>query len=185
MVRINWRTSLGTAGRPCLPRRTFQAQNRRKPCRCQPITVEALMIKTLDCQSFQTALSQAHKNRSAGVSLGRLTERCRTPSGWRRARISSCSAARLRKESKSAVKKADNRCPKENRRKKDNSQFINQIGVCENRRQRLRLEASLYQILQILSLTLFEKVPILQALQPPVSQNESGEDPNQLILFDF
>src|SRR6516162_6681586 len=73
MVRINWHTSLGTAGRPCLPRRTFQAQNRRKPCRCQPITVEALMIKTLDGQSFQTALSQAHKNRSAGVSLGRWT----------------------------------------------------------------------------------------------------------------
>src|SRR5215831_17266018 len=57
MVRINWRTSLGTAGRPCLRCRTFQAQNRRKPCRCQPMTVEALMIKTLDCQSFQTALS--------------------------------------------------------------------------------------------------------------------------------
>jgi hypothetical protein len=70
MVRINWRTSLATAGRPGFPRRTFQAQNRRKPYRCQPMTVEALMIKTLDCQSFQTALSQAHKNRSAGVSLG-------------------------------------------------------------------------------------------------------------------
>jgi Domain of unknown function (DUF4372)/Transposase DDE domain len=52
-------------------------------------------------------------------------------------------------------------------------------------RKRLRLEASLYQILQILSLTLFEKVPILQALQPSDSPNESGEDPNQLILFDF
>ena len=52
-------------------------------------------------------------------------------------------------------------------------------------RKRLGLDASLYQILQILSLTLFEKVPILQALQPSDSQNESGEDPNQLILFDF
>jgi hypothetical protein len=52
-------------------------------------------------------------------------------------------------------------------------------------RKRLGLEASLYQILQILSLTLFEKVPILQALQPTDSQNESGEDCNQLILFDF
>jgi hypothetical protein len=52
-------------------------------------------------------------------------------------------------------------------------------------RKRLGLEASLYQILQILSLTLFEKVPILQALQPSDSQNESGEDHNQLILFDF
>ena len=52
-------------------------------------------------------------------------------------------------------------------------------------RKRLGLEASLYQILQILSLTLFERVPILQALQPSDSQNEFGEDPNQLILFDF
>ena len=52
-------------------------------------------------------------------------------------------------------------------------------------RKRLVLEESLYQILQILSLTLFEKVPILQALQPSDSQNESGEDFNQLILFEF
>ena len=52
-------------------------------------------------------------------------------------------------------------------------------------RKRLVLEESLYQILQILSLTLSEKVPILQALQPSDSQNESGEDCNQLILFEF
>jgi transposase len=52
-------------------------------------------------------------------------------------------------------------------------------------RKRLGLEASLYQILQILSLTLFEKVSILQALQPSNFQNESGEDSNQLILFEF
>ena len=52
-------------------------------------------------------------------------------------------------------------------------------------RKLLRLEVSSYQILQILSLTLFEKVPILQALQPSDSQNESDQDPNQLILFDF
>ena len=52
-------------------------------------------------------------------------------------------------------------------------------------RKRLGLGASLYQILQILSLTLFEKVPILQALQPSNSQNESDQDPNQLILFDL
>jgi Domain of unknown function (DUF4372)/Transposase DDE domain len=34
-------------------------------------------------------------------------------------------------------------------------------------RKRLMLPISLYQILQILSVTLFEKTPILQALQPP------------------
>jgi IS4 transposase len=52
-------------------------------------------------------------------------------------------------------------------------------------RKRLGLEASLYQILQIFSLMLFEKVPILQALQPSNSQNDPAIDSNQLILFDF
>jgi transposase len=52
-------------------------------------------------------------------------------------------------------------------------------------RKRLRLEASFYQILQILSLTLFEKMPILRALEDTDSQNESGADANQMILFEF
>ena len=52
-------------------------------------------------------------------------------------------------------------------------------------RKRLGLEISLYQILQILSVTLFEKTPILQALQPSDSQNELLDSSNQLILFDL
>ena len=52
-------------------------------------------------------------------------------------------------------------------------------------RKRLGLEASLYQILQILSVTLFEKTPILQAFQGADSQNDLPDDTNQLILFDF
>ena len=52
-------------------------------------------------------------------------------------------------------------------------------------RKRLRLEVSFYQILQILSLTLFEKMPILQALEAIDSHNELGGDANQLILFEF
>jgi len=51
-------------------------------------------------------------------------------------------------------------------------------------RKRLELDASLYQILQILSLTLFEKVPILQALESSDSQEHLPVDSNQLILFD-
>src|SRR5215472_3996611 len=38
------------------------------------------------------------------------------------------------RQAKSAVKRADNRCPQGNRRKRDNSQFINQIRFCENYR---------------------------------------------------
>jgi transposase len=52
-------------------------------------------------------------------------------------------------------------------------------------RKRLELTASLYQILQILSLSLFEKMPLLQALQPSDSQNDLPDPGNQLILFDF
>ncbi len=52
-------------------------------------------------------------------------------------------------------------------------------------RKRMSLDSSLYQILQILSLTLFEKTPILQALQASNFQEESLDPGNQLILFDF
>src|SRR5438270_1216849 len=52
-------------------------------------------------------------------------------------------------------------------------------------RKRLGLEASLYQILQILSVTLFEKTPILRALQPSDSEMDLADSGNQLILFDL
>jgi hypothetical protein len=52
-------------------------------------------------------------------------------------------------------------------------------------RKRLGLEASLYQILQILSVSLFEKTPILRALEAYTSQDDLYEDSNQLILFDL
>ena len=52
-------------------------------------------------------------------------------------------------------------------------------------RKRLGLEASLYQILQVLSVTIFEKMPILQALQASDSEENLVDTGNQLILFDF
>jgi hypothetical protein len=52
-------------------------------------------------------------------------------------------------------------------------------------RKRLGLKISLCQILQILSVMPFEKTPILLALQPPDSQNDSLASANQLILFDL
>jgi len=52
-------------------------------------------------------------------------------------------------------------------------------------RKRLGLEASLYQILQILSVTLFEKTPILRALQASDSHSDLFDIGNQLILFNF
>ena len=52
-------------------------------------------------------------------------------------------------------------------------------------RKQLGLEVSLYQILQILSVTLFEKTPILQAFQTFDSQPDLVHSGNQLNLFDF
>ena len=52
-------------------------------------------------------------------------------------------------------------------------------------RKRLGLEPSLYQILQVLSITPFEKMPILQALQASGSHNNSSDPAKQLNLWDF
>ena len=52
-------------------------------------------------------------------------------------------------------------------------------------RKRLDLQASLYQTLQILSVNLFERTPISQALQPLDMDANLLGDPNQLILFDL
>ncbi len=49
----------------------------------------------------------------------------------------------------------------------------------------LQLEASLYTCLQILSVSVFEKIEISWALQSDRSQREVGIASNQLILFDF
>ena len=52
-------------------------------------------------------------------------------------------------------------------------------------RKRLALDQSLYQILQILSVTVFEKEPILQVLEASNSESELLVDTNQLSLFDL
>ena len=52
-------------------------------------------------------------------------------------------------------------------------------------RKRLNLPVSLYTMLQILSVSLFEKMPINQAFLPNNLLLEGGENPNQLWLLDF
>jgi hypothetical protein len=52
-------------------------------------------------------------------------------------------------------------------------------------RKRLNLNMSLYTILQILSISLFEKKPILQAFSEPLLQFPEEADCNQLILFNI
>jgi hypothetical protein len=50
-------------------------------------------------------------------------------------------------------------------------------------RKRLKLEASLYTLLQVFSVTLFEKMPMRSAILPGVAQFGDATDANQLNLF--
>ena len=52
-------------------------------------------------------------------------------------------------------------------------------------RKRLRLNISLYTILQILSITLFEKTPILEEFSAHESLFQSVEEEKQLSLLGF
>jgi hypothetical protein len=52
-------------------------------------------------------------------------------------------------------------------------------------RKRLALDVSLYKLLQILSVTLFEKTPIFTAVFDVGSQFDQIDDGNQLYLFDL
>ena len=52
-------------------------------------------------------------------------------------------------------------------------------------RKRLGLEVSLYKLLQILSVTIFEKTPISIAVFDIGSQFDQIDDGNQLQLFDL
>jgi hypothetical protein len=51
-------------------------------------------------------------------------------------------------------------------------------------KKRMNLDAPLYTLLQILSLTLFEKMPILHALSQDHPRTETVVDANQLTLFE-
>jgi hypothetical protein len=52
-------------------------------------------------------------------------------------------------------------------------------------RKRLNLNASLYTLLQILSLTLFEKISLQQALEVAPASDDQADFANQFTLFDF
>ena len=50
-------------------------------------------------------------------------------------------------------------------------------------RKRLNLELSLHEMLQILSITPFEKIPMIQLLTYSATNEDIHDDPNQLILL--
>jgi len=50
-------------------------------------------------------------------------------------------------------------------------------------KKRLNLSASLYEMLQILSLTMFEQIPLDQLLNTIITDDIQAFSPNQLNLF--
>jgi hypothetical protein len=52
-------------------------------------------------------------------------------------------------------------------------------------KKELLVERSMYEILQVLSLTLFEKMPLFEALHVQNQPNQESDYPNQLKLFDL
>jgi len=50
-------------------------------------------------------------------------------------------------------------------------------------RKRLGLEASLYTLLQVISVTVFEKIGIKSALSHTADESETDMNPNQLKLW--
>jgi len=52
-------------------------------------------------------------------------------------------------------------------------------------KKQLQVDTKLYEILQVLSVSLFEKMPILQAFSPNSPAPEEVDFTNQLELFDL
>ena len=52
-------------------------------------------------------------------------------------------------------------------------------------RKRLNLEAPLYTLLQVFSVTVFEKIEIQTAFSREANRSEYSQDENQLNLFGF
>ena len=52
-------------------------------------------------------------------------------------------------------------------------------------KKQLGLEASLYRLMQVISVTIFEKTPLQTALSSDESQGDTSMDANQLDLFAF
>lgn len=89
ICRMRSTVSGATLFRPTFRARLFQRQNRRKPCRCQWITVSGWISRIACLQGVQTAESQTQKTRSTGLKRGLLALRLRTRSWWRSAAFSS------------------------------------------------------------------------------------------------
>ena len=103
MVRTRFASSGLTGGRPVRPRRDFQVQKARKPCRCQRITVSGRTRCSASCHLAHFWESQIQSARSRRPNCGRLDP-------WR-SRASCCRSARFSRVRSVRVLSAARRAP--------------------------------------------------------------------------
>src|ERR1700684_149638 len=109
MSRIKWRVSAATFGLPGR-RSDFRVQYQANALRCQAITVSGRTMCRLWRQPGHHRESKIHKSRSEGWTRRRGDAFFwKTASWWRSARISACSAARVRKLDATRAKRATKR----------------------------------------------------------------------------
>jgi hypothetical protein len=57
------------------------------------------------------------------------------------------------------------------------------LRACRHYEEKTEIEVSLYTILQVLSVTIFERMPLIQVLTESVCENENSSNDNKLFLF--
>src|SRR5262249_44680467 len=112
------------------------SRTKRKPLRCQAMTVSGWTMARAERQSLQTRDRMSHNRRSAGVSFGRcFTERFKTLTWWRRARFSSSTAARERKADRKRVIKIGRLRIETELRGGGNLNHLREIGISDRHRR--------------------------------------------------
>ncbi len=106
IVRTSSASSGLTGGRPTSPRRDFQVQKARKPCRCQRITVWGRTTWSAPRHPAHWWESHSQKRRSRRPNCGRFDRRRSRTSCCRSARFSSARSVRVLSDARSAPNRA-------------------------------------------------------------------------------
>ena len=109
MVCTRLASSEPPGGRPVRPRRDFQVQKARKPCRCQRITVSGRTRWRASRHPAQWLESQTQRTRSRRPNCGRFDRRRSRPSCCRSARFSSVRSVRVLSAARRAPSRASTR----------------------------------------------------------------------------
>ncbi len=109
MVRTRSASSEPTRGRPARPRRDFQVQKARKPCRCQRITVSGRTRWSASRHPAHWLESHTQRRRSRHPNCGRFDRRRSKASCCRSAKFSSVRSVRVLSAARRAPNTASTR----------------------------------------------------------------------------